>query len=527
VGVVVTEDFKLGVWNALVQLKTATDTALEVPGLQGQLEPHQRVAIMYAILARKCLLVYSVGLGKTVMSVAADLKLRSMGLVKRSLVLCQSGKRFDWRDEYAQFAPDLRTVLVDGKRSDRGHAWMLGQYDAVTFASYEAARIDLLDKQKLPDAMKSNYYLPSPLLQILKYDLIVFDEVSIFKSWGTVLNMALGYLVATTTPNFTIGLSATPIQKSVDDIFTIVDKVVPGYLGNKQQFDTNFTIKKNICGHLKTVGVQNEQTLSQALAPIFIKRDKDEVYPGRTVHRFKLRRVVLTTEQLDQYEKIQLDTAPDGDRVVLMQQFRLLEQVCDTMAYFDKQCHKSAKIEDLKALLSTELEGEKVVIFSKHMLPLDEVKTQVLEPLGLESIRYTGEERDFQVREAARKRFLTDPNCKIALVSSAAEMGYNFHSAHYIVFLNHIYNPARTAQLIGRIDRPIVQTSDFICSIHYTALGTFEEQIVQKLHREAEIAKTLLGQSNRFDGLKSELVESLSRDDLFALIRNRKVPDRV
>lgn len=513
--------------QTLLQLKTATDSPIEIPGLVGQAEPHQRVGVTFAVLAKRSLLAFQVGLGKTFMSIATNLKLKSMGLVQNTLVICQSGKRYDWQDEYERFGPSLRTILIEGPPAKRNELWLAGQRGHTTITSYESIRIDLLERQVLPDKTKTAYYLPSSLLQMLRYDLIVFDEVSIFKSWGTVLNLALGYLVNVVQPPFALGLSGTPIQKNVGDVFSVVDKLIPGYLGDKTYFDQHFTVQDKPKGRpAKIVGVKNVEVLRTLLAPIVLTGERDKIYPGRTFHRSKLCRVELTPEQIQAYDAVVEDTLPEMDQTTLLERFQRLEQIVDTLAWFtDLKSRASAKLDKLRDLLTGDLQDEKVVIFSKHLLPLTEAKELVTDPLKLDSIMYTGRE-DLKKREASRKRFLEDPDCKIAFISTAAEMGYNFHSAHYMIFLNHVHNPARVAQVIGRIDRPIVQTSGFICSIHMTAIGTFEERIIPKLHREAELARNLIGMENKFDNLKGEWADQNSRESLLSLIRDGRIPNR-
>lgn len=510
--------------ETLLALKTLPDVEIDVPGFKGALEAHQKVAVMFGTLAGRCLFVDQVGLGKTVEAIGTDLKLRSLGRVHKTLVLAQSGKRFDWHAEYERFS-DLSVVVIGGPKSVRNTKWLNGQCADVTIASYEATRLDLLDKQVLPDQLKTKFYVPSGLLGMLKYDLLIFDEVTFFKTWGTVLNLALGYLVQQAGNAYAIGLSATPIQKSVEDFYSIVDKVFPGYLGTKVWFDHTFLIKRRINGVLRTVGAQNESVLRHGIAPIFIRRERDQVYPGRTVYRSKVRRVCLTSNQIRLYDDIVNATPPNADMGALLKRFELLEKVVDTTAWFDGQGDDSAKIDDLAVLLD-ELEGEKLVIFSKHLKMLDETARKVLVPRKIEHIFYTGRERDIEQREAGRKRFLEDPSCRIALISTAAEMGYNFHSAHTIIFLNHVYNPARTAQIRGRIDRPIVQQSSLLLSIHYVAAGTFEDKLIGRLQKEAQLSTTLLGATNEFDQLDKDLVDEMSRDNLFNLIRQGRAPDR-
>lgn len=512
----------------LLALKQSKDVKVDVPGFKGEFEPHQRVGVAFGVLAKKCLILDFVGAGKTIEAIGIDLKTRSLGDVRRTLVVCQGGKRRDWHDEYRNFT-DLNVYVVDGNKSQRVDSWLAGQSDTgVTVANYEAVRGDFLERIEELGANGKKYHLykPSGLLQHVRWDLVIFDEVSIFKGWESVLADSLNHLVQRVQPEYVLGLSATPVQKTLEDLHSIMDKVVPGLLGAREEFESNYCIKhlferyqgRRRIRFNKVIGYKNEQHLASIMEPYFIRREKQEVYGDRLKHVFKIRRVQLTPDQSKAYKKIQSSIRDGENRGSLLQAFGQMERVCDTMAFLDQTSHTSAKLDDLRYLLTNELCEEKVVIFSKWHKTLEEIESQILQPEAIRYIRYTGRE-EINKREDDRRIFLNDPAVRVALVTTAAEMGFNFHSAHYMIFMNHIYNPARVEQLIGRIDRPIVQKSNFICTIHYICENTFEENVVPRLHREADLMKKLFGASNRFDNLQGEFLDAMDEDQLLGLIK--------
>lgn len=522
----------------LLAIKEKKSVKVDLPGLKMPLEPHQTVGVAFLVLAKQALELDFLGSGKTVTSVAADLKLRQLGQVERTLIVCQGGKRWDWQNEYRRFT-DIPTYLVEGSKKERTNTWMESQADsAVAISHYETVRNDFLHHERVDTGRKTfkgkakthSVYHPSALLSMMKYDLIIFDEVTTFKTWETALIRSLWALITQTRPEFCFGLSATPIQKTLSDLHSAMSVIRPGLLGAREEFEHEYCIKKQFSTYIgkgnrkasftKTVGFKNEDKLAEIMAPFNIRREKEEVYAGRLKHIPKIRRVLLGKVQSKAYQKLQQEVDRGDNRGALLQVFLEMEKTCDTMQWYGGE--ESAKIDDIRSLLHGDLKDEKVVVFSKHKKPLYHLESYLKED-KIGYIHYTGDITDHKEREDYRQQFQNDEKTKVALVTTAAEMGYDFHAAHYMIFINHVYNPARIDQLRGRIDRPIVQTSSFICTIHYVCEGTFEENVIPRLHQEADLMKKVFGAKNSFDPLKAELIDALDNDQLFDLIKTGRL----
>lgn len=503
----------------LLGVKSQADAQVEIPSFKGELEPHQRVGTAFLCLAKKALLLDLMGFGKTVQSIAADLYLRSRSKVFRTLVICQSGKRWDWAEEYKKFS-DLSTYIVEGDKQNRQQIWLAGSNDtAVTIASYDSVRADLLEKTE-----RRGDFCPSSLLPYVKADLIIFDEISVFKNPDTVLAQSLSYLVHQARPEYCFGLSATPIQKTLEDLWSIMDKIVPGLLPDRWSYEARYVIKQRMqrgrARYDRILGYQNQAELAHVVAPYFIRREKQDVVSDKKIHRFKLRHVQLGQEQREAYRKVQKEIRDSKDMTQILKRQLELQYCCDSLSHFDPNDHTSAKIDDIKWLLENDLKHEKVVIFSCFKKTLDEVRSQVLNPLNIGYIYYKGE-MDPEFRHNELKRFSNDPGTRVALITTAAEMGLNLQAASCIIFINHISNPARVAQLVGRIDRPFAKGGhNQTLSIHYVAAGTFESKIVPKLYQEAQLMSTIFGASNQFEELKNQddVFTKMNREELRALL---------
>lgn len=489
--------------NVLMKIKSIDDVVMEVPGLKGKLEKHQRVGVAYLVAVKKGLCLDFVGAGKTVETIAADLILRNIGEVRRTLIVCLSSGKEHWARNYKQFS-DLTTYVIDGSKKLRQSGWMSAQGDVgVTIAHYEAVRSDI------PSMISGG--------MVFDWDLVVWDEASYFKSYDTVLAGSLRLLVDHVNPSCIFALSATPIQKRLEDLWCIMEKVRPGLLGaDFYDFQERHVIRKLIKTtsrrgrhqqFWKVVGYRGVEEVAEMVEPYFIRRNRDDVYGDKIKRMEQDRYVDLSPQQQRAYRDVR-NRVQQGKQSTF-QAFAEMEKIVDTMQWFDPANDTSSKIDDLMFLLENELVDEKVVVFSKFKVPLYHISGR-LTKRGIQHTFYSGDVVDREERERNRQRFQNDPEVKVILVTHAAEMCIEFHSARYMVFLNKIYNFARMEQLKGRIDRPVVQRSNFVCYINYVSKGTHEDRLKERMEKEKGLFEDIFGES----GMELKL----SEDQLFKLI---------
>lgn len=562
---------------------------LSIPGFKGTLANYQSQGVAFLIAVQRGLLVYFVGAGKTPISIAAEVFLRNNDRIKKTLVVGLAGPRWHWLSEYKKFS-DLKVKLIDGEKTKRKACWFeaFENYD-VSISHYDVIRRD------------TSFLLTNNL----QYDLIVFDEASYFRSRGTEIGKALRQLVR--NKHYVWGLTATPIQKRLEDLYWIMNIVNYRVLGSFDRFKDDYLIEEDvwtktrisvsgkvsevqarklideakdfvyagvkpwdriintttkeradvslvgkdelgltkdlfsrrnekymIIGEIprarrikKVVGSKNIEAVSKVMDPYYLRKTQDDVVEIDRKRVRVPRAVELTPEQKKLYVDIVggLDEAAK-ERKSLMERFQALEYACGTTAFFDpriKQNYEnrtqldmtwfdsccSSKIDDLIFLLEHELVDEKIVVFSKYRIML----YHLMRVLEQHDIKYTEILGDVELeqREKNRLQFLEDSTVQVCLISTVGEMGLNLHAARYILFLNELYNPARQEQLIGRIDRPHLQQSKIISSIHYYTQDSFEPRLHERMDKERELADTFFGDR--------DVVEQMSSDELFTLMR--------
>jgi superfamily II DNA or RNA helicase len=113
---------------------------------------------------------------------------------------------------------------------------------------------------------------------------------------------------------------------------------------------------------------------------------------------------------------------------------------------------RDAKLDALSRLLSGDLAGEKVVVFTEYRDTL-RAAARRLRDEGVRLVTFHGATPDAD-RDKAVKQFIRDPSIRVFLATDAASEGINLqHAAHHLVHLDVPWNPNRYAQRNGRIDR--------------------------------------------------------------------------
>lgn len=487
------------------RIKQATSVNFQAEGFKGELLSYQAQGAAFLVMAERGLVLYFVGAGKTPISIAADCKLRALNKVRRTLVIGTSNGRYHWEPEYRKFT-DLNVRVIDGTRAERVHQWHDAQWADVTVTHYETLRSDI------------------QVVENLRFDLVIYDEAHIFKSEKTQLAESIRRLMK--IPTYVFCLTATAIQKKIEDLYWIMEKVDPAVLGDFREFEDMFLIKElqsiRRRKFWKVTGYRNVDVLQRMMSPYYILKRQEDVPEIERKRVRILRPITLSTEERTAYHDLKSGIHPDlTNRADVLERFRRMEQLCSTMAfsYYNGEPRKatglatigSSKIADILQLLQGELAEEKVVVFSKFKLPLYHLQ-QVLDAHDIKWVMLSGDEPDAKVRESQRAAFIDDPTIQVCLITQVAEASINLHAARYTVFLNEIWNPARQEQIIGRIDRPFLQKSKIVTSIHFSCVGTFENALHERMRQQADLAKQVLGSGS--------IVEEMSSEELFSLIKS-------
>jgi superfamily II DNA or RNA helicase len=462
---------------------------------RGRLRDYQREALGWFAFLRRfgfggCL-ADDMGLGKTVMVLALLDSRRhdrderegpgprtSVAVVPRSLV-------FNWIDEAARFAPDLRILDYTG---DARTSARIQDYDLL-LTTYGTLRRD------------------AARLTEHEFDYVILDEAQAIKNAATASAKAARLLRG----RHRLALSGTPVENHLGELWSLFEFLNPGFLGPAAAFNRGVAPNgKSARGDLDLTVV------ARALRPFILRRTKEQVAPElpekveQTIH------CELEPPQRRFYDELRAHyrhrllaaVAQRGinrTKIQVLEALLRLRQAASHPALVDPERagEPSAKFETLLSRLKEIAdEGHKALVFSQFTTLLGLLGPR-LEDEGIKYEYLDGRTRDRATRVA---RFQGDPDCQAFLISlKAGGVGLNLTAADYVFLLDPWWNPAVEAQAIDRTHR--IGQSKHVFAYRLIARDTVEEKIVDLQRSKREIADAILGQD-------AGLLRTLQAEDL-------------
>ncbi|MGQ9663428.1 MAG: DEAD/DEAH box helicase, partial [Kiritimatiellia bacterium] len=198
------------------------------------------------------LLADEMGLGKTLQTLAwlqlTPVDPTAQG--KPALVVCPSSLTENWADEAARFVPQMRVLVLTGP--ERHEKWSLIPSADLVITSYALLRRDI-------EAFAQ-----------LEFSTVVLDEAQHIKNRSTQNARAAKSLRAVRR----LVLTGTPVENSVADLWSIMDFLMPGYLGSHESFRENYELPMARGG---SEGEAAQLRLKRKLQPFLLRRLKKDV----------------------------------------------------------------------------------------------------------------------------------------------------------------------------------------------------------------------------------------------------------
>jgi superfamily II DNA or RNA helicase len=466
-------------------------------GLAATLRPYQEVGVEWlAALVRHeagGVLADDMGLGKTLQTIAHLVRERASGRADLpSLVVCPTSLVGNWQRELGKFAPGLRVVVVHGPRRE-------GRFGAMSSADVVLTTYPILVKD-LESFQKQGFHL------------VILDEAQAIKNPRALASQSARQLSA----RHRLCLSGTPVENNLEELWSLFDFLMPGFLGDLQRFRTHFRIPIERAGnHLKLEALRN------AVSPFILRRMKEHVARDLPPKTEIVRPVELSDDQRELYESIRVAAHGDvrrairekgvtGSAIAILDALMKLRQVCCDPRLVNvpsaRRVSGSAKLDCFFELLKTQLEqGRRVLVFSQFTRMLDLIANG-LDERGHRFVELTGKTQD---RQRAVDRF-EGREVDLFLISlKAGGTGLNLTSADTVVHYDPWWNAASQAQATDRAYR-IGQTRP-VFVYNLIAAGSVEERMLRLQQRKSELASSLLGLTNAPQALSEGDV-----DDLFA-----------
>ena len=431
--------------------------------LRVPLYDYQREAALFASRAGRCLIGDDMGLGKTIEAIAAvEIMARRFG-VERVLVVCPTSLKHQWEREIGRVV-DRPVRVIGGFRRSRDEGFRAESFYKIM--NYDTVYRDL------------------DLITAWSPDLVILDEAQRIKNWNTRTARSVKKIASP----YAMVLTGTPLENRLEDLVSIVQFVDQHRLGPTFRFLHDHQILDEFG---KVVGYRNLDSIGKTLAPVLIRRRKEDVLhqlPERLEKRFF---VPMTPQQMEHHEE---NREIVGRLVAKWRRFRFLSEAdqrrllialqnmrmaCDSTYLLDQRTDHGAKADELATLLDEIFErpDTKAVVFSQW-LRMHEVLVRRLERRKWSHVLFHG-----GVESAKRKdlidQFREDPRCRAFLSTDAGGVGLNLQHATVVVNVDLPWNPAVLEQRIGRVHR-LGQTRP-VQVVSFVAKGTIEEGMLSVL----------------------------------------------
>jgi SNF2 family DNA or RNA helicase len=355
------------------------------------------------------------------------------------------------------------------------------------------------------------------------WHVIALDEAQAIKNASTISSRATRMLRC----KFRIAMTGTPVENQSTDLWSIMEFLLPGYLGSLPRF-------KRLYGSGRDAPTMDQAAaLKRLISPFLLRRTKVQVlkelpekteeviYCDMTPAQKKAYRAHLSSAEA---AKARQDIEGGGkiDYANILALLTRLKQTCDHPRLTDLTSGKvkrigaldpmeSGKWETVVELINEAIGSQlKVVVFTQYLGMIDMLGYY----LQTQNIGYTDLRGDTPDRFARLEKFASDPECKVFICSLlAGGLGIDLTAGSVCIHLDRWWNPAKENQATDRLHR-IGQTRG-VQVFKLQIPGTVEDRIASIIESKTELSGTLIEESPV--GLKAfskkELLDLLSPID--------------
>ena len=453
------------------------------PALERILRPYQKDGVYWLRFLENSafcgILADEMGLGKTLQTLAWLKLERSLPSArgKPALIVCPTSLVENWAEEAARFVPSLHVLLLSG--SDRHANWDDVANADLVVTSYALLRRDIEQ------------------LKQFEFSAAILDEAQHIKNRSTQNAVAAKQLKAANR----LVLTGTPIENSVSDLWSIMDFLMPGYLGGHEHFRRHYELPIAAGG---PDGEAAQSKLRRKLHPFLLRRLKNDVARDLPPKIERIASCSLTRDQQLVYQNL-LEASRrrisdmvtkqgfERSRMEILKTLLRLRQVC---------CHLDLlKLPDLKSeypvgqdgpVLRTARRGARRRAPRARLQP---VRVDAHDPARGNSSGASGRTATSTARPrtgcSVVHEFNTNRSIPVFLISlKAGGTGLNLTGADMVIHFDPWWNPAVEDQATDRAHR--IGQKRTVYSVKLITRGTVEEKVLaMQKKKQAVIDATL------------------------------------
>ncbi len=451
------------------------DKPLDLPHyLQTILRSYQKSGVAWMKMLKHYhlngILADEMGLGKTIQALTMILNAPKDTV---SMVICPKTLTYNWAAEIEKFHTNIPYVIVEGNKANR-----------IELLSSPNIRLYLIGYSMVLSDFE--------LLKTMHFEWIVLDEAQNIKNVSAQRTSAIKKL----SSNHRLALSGTPIENNLTELWSIMDFLMPGYLGSLKKFKELYLSPED--DHSAKL------SLHRAVSPFLLRRIKKEVLLELPDKQEQISWCKMNTVQEKLYlqilDSVQKKLMPESQEemsyVHILAALTKLRQVCNHphLANDDvlPTVELSAKLELLVELVQDSISaGHKILVFSQFVKMLH-IMRDVFDARDISYSYLDGKTKD---RRSPIEEFENNEDIRLFLISlKTGGTGLNLTAADTVIIFDPWWNPMVENQAIDRAHR-IGQTKK-VQVYRLITKGTVEEKIMALQQNKMELFNEVIEGGN-------------------------------
>lgn len=407
----------------------------------------------------------------------------------KALIVLPSSLVFNWYNEAGKFTPHFSKMQYVG--NDRKQLVSRLNSTDLIFTSYSIIHRDI------------------SILEKYDFRYLILDESQYIKNKNSKIFKAINKI----STGHKIALSGTPIENSLDDLWSQMEFINPDILGSYAFFTEHFKnpIEKK----------QNEEVLTELknlIQPYILRRTKEQVLKDLPELTEQIYYCDMDPDQEKLYEKEKSKARnfllkTDGsspDKISIINTLMKLRQLSNHPKMVDQESEiDSGKYMAVTNYLESLVKGkQKAIIFSSFVTNLH-FYTDWCRQNKIEFCEITGEtpsaKREQQVRQFQEK----EEPLLFFISLKAGGVGLNITKASYVLFLDPWWNPFAEKQGVGRAHR--IGQMNKVNVIRFISKNTVEEKIIKLQENKKLLSDSLLEENfinNEIEGNLKYILDS-------------------
>lgn len=444
----------------------------------------------------------------------------------KTLVVVPTISVKQWHAETERWCPGFNTVSIPSKTSkkDRLHTYA-SKWDILIMGYHSFARdVEHIDKIGIKQVIVDDV---DPALNV---------NNSTFRALERICLKA----------DIVIDMNATSLQTHLTQLYA-ASCLIGGrqVWGSKSNFEKNFVKKEKVPIRVKggefkhvyqAVGYKNLELLRRKFEPMSIRITYEDIADDVEIPSLVTEQIYLdmSNKQRARYDELKsgVRTIMSDDNMTSKQKsvnaltaFTIGSQICagtfalktTSQNYEPDGPEASPKLDWIMEKLTDDWKDEKVVIYAKFRGSIQALQGRLNEE-GIGSSTIWGVETDSDIRKAEMDRFWEDPDTRVMIISVSGERSLNLQNASILVMWDLQLNPARVAQIAGRVRR-VGSTHKRVFVFELLMNDTQEERYMGALASRQALFDFVYDVDDSAEDPDTMLIQKLDPEEILKLIQ--------